>query len=68
MRTLQNKDEMLKQNENVHDHSSSIAAKGNNHESKEFLEAADEVANLMRKDYRGAPRRKPPINNSEPKD
>lgn len=39
-------------------------------ESKAFLEAADEVANLMRKDYKGGdrPRRKPPINNHEPKD
>ncbi|KAL8471856.1 hypothetical protein ACS0TY_029191 [Phlomoides rotata] len=36
--------------------------------SKEFVEAADEVATLMRKDYKGEgrPRRKPPINNHEP--
>ncbi|KAI3452169.1 hypothetical protein Pfo_008834 [Paulownia fortunei] len=39
-----------------------------NDEAKAFLEAADEVANMMRKDYRGAPRRKPPINNHQPKD
>ncbi|KAK6129109.1 hypothetical protein DH2020_037145 [Rehmannia glutinosa] len=38
-----------------------------NDETKTFLEAADEVANLMRKDYRRAPRRKPPINNHQPK-
>ncbi|KAH6830600.1 hypothetical protein C2S53_015351 [Perilla frutescens var. hirtella] len=37
-------------------------------ESKAFEEAADEVANLMRKDYKGMARRKPPINNHEPKD
>ncbi|XP_057769801.1 uncharacterized protein LOC130989736 [Salvia miltiorrhiza] len=38
-----------------------------NDESKALLEAADEVANLMRKDYRGMARRKPPINNHVPK-
>ncbi|XP_051119216.1 uncharacterized protein LOC127243297 isoform X2 [Andrographis paniculata] len=34
-----------------------------------FLEAADQVANLMRKDYtgKGRGRRKPPVNNQEPK-
>ncbi|KAL1538832.1 hypothetical protein AAHA92_27529 [Salvia divinorum] len=37
-------------------------------ESKAMIEAADEVANLMRKDYRGMARRKPPINNHVPKD
>lgn len=37
-------------------------------ESEAFLEAADEVANLMRKDYHGMARRKPPINNHVPKD
>ncbi|KAL0377643.1 UNVERIFIED_CONTAM: hypothetical protein Sradi_3069800 [Sesamum radiatum] len=39
-----------------------------NDEPEAFIEAADEVATLMRKDYKGAdrPRRKPPINNHEP--
>ncbi|CAI9758719.1 unnamed protein product [Fraxinus pennsylvanica] len=39
-------------------------------DSRAFLEAADEVVNLMRKDYKGAdwPRRKPPIHNHEPTD
>ncbi|KAL2241611.1 uncharacterized protein LOC105177647 [Sesamum indicum] len=39
-----------------------------NDEPEAFLDAADEVATLMRKDYKGAdrPRRKPPINNHEP--
>lgn len=37
-------------------------------ETKALIEAADEVANLMRKDYRGMARRKPPINNHVPKD
>ncbi|KAL6526306.1 hypothetical protein OROMI_029946 [Orobanche minor] len=36
-----------------------------NDESDALLEAADEVANLMRKDYR-AYRRTPPINNHQP--
>lgn len=41
-----------------------------NEDSKEVVEAADEVVNLMRKDYRGMdrPRRKPPINNHKPTD
>ncbi|PIM97919.1 hypothetical protein CDL12_27417 [Handroanthus impetiginosus] len=65
----QNKNKLLKGNHNKnvlpkHDYHSIKK----NHESKAFLEAADEVANLMGKDYRGAPRRKPPINNHEPKD
>ncbi|KAL0450415.1 UNVERIFIED_CONTAM: hypothetical protein Slati_1597900 [Sesamum latifolium] len=39
-----------------------------NDEPEAFIEAADEVATLMRKDYKGAdrPRHKPPINNHEP--
>ncbi|KAG6398411.1 hypothetical protein SASPL_139871 [Salvia splendens] len=37
-------------------------------ETKALIEAADEVANLMRRDYRGMARRKPPINNHVPKD
>ncbi|KAL3526641.1 hypothetical protein ACH5RR_011297 [Cinchona calisaya] len=38
--------------------------------SKAFLDAADEVVNLLRKDYGGKdrPRRNPPINNDEPTD
>ncbi|CDP02353.1 unnamed protein product [Coffea canephora] len=38
--------------------------------SKAFLEAADEVVNLMRKDYgvKDHPRHRPPINNHEPTD
>lgn len=38
-------------------------------ETKRFLMAAKEVENLMQKDYRGMskPRRKPPINNHEPR-
>ncbi|CAA3027178.1 Hypothetical predicted protein [Olea europaea subsp. europaea] len=41
-----------------------------NDDSRAFLDAADEVVNLMRKDYKGAdrPRRKPPIHNHEPTD
>ncbi|KAK4417551.1 hypothetical protein Salat_2167800 [Sesamum alatum] len=55
-------------NENAaakHDHHSTFKK---NDEPDAFLEAADEVATLMRKDYKGAdrPRRKPPINNREP--
>ncbi|XP_039054365.1 uncharacterized protein LOC120196693 [Hibiscus syriacus] len=44
------------------------AAIGNKDESKRLLEAAEEVVNLMNKDYsyRG-PRRKPPINNHVPR-
>ncbi|GER49249.1 root meristem growth factor [Striga asiatica] len=34
---------------------------------KALLEAEDEIMNLMRRDYKGKPRRKPPINNREPK-
>ncbi|KAL0332164.1 UNVERIFIED_CONTAM: hypothetical protein Scaly_2117900 [Sesamum calycinum] len=48
-----------------HDHHSTFKK---NDEPEALLEAADEVATLMRKDYKGAdrPRRKPPINNHEP--
>ncbi|EYU44250.1 hypothetical protein ABFS82_08G035600 [Erythranthe guttata] len=63
----QNKDEMLNQNV-VYKHDYHVTKKKN--ESKYFLEAADEVAKLMVKDYGHGtkPRRKPPINNHEPKD
>ncbi|KAK4367636.1 hypothetical protein RND71_011428 [Anisodus tanguticus] len=39
-------------------------------ESKELVDAEDEVAKLMSKDYSGrsGPRRKPPINNHKPTD
>ncbi|KAG6396137.1 hypothetical protein SASPL_142278 [Salvia splendens] len=37
-------------------------------ETKALIEAADKVASLMRKDYRGMARRKPPINNHVPED
>ncbi|CAK9175809.1 unnamed protein product [Ilex paraguariensis] len=39
-------------------------------ESKGLADAADKIANLMRKDYEGmdSPRRNPPINNHEPMD
>ncbi|KAL7101098.1 hypothetical protein ACP275_08G035700 [Erythranthe tilingii] len=66
-KNAQNKDEMLNQNV-VHKHDYHVTKKKN--ESKSFLEAADEVAKLMVKDYGHGtkPRRKPPINNHEPKD
>ncbi|XP_047957378.1 uncharacterized protein LOC125203130 [Salvia hispanica] len=37
-------------------------------ETKALTEAADEVANLMHRDYGKMARRKPPINNHVPKD
>ncbi|KAK8569089.1 hypothetical protein V6N13_106962 [Hibiscus sabdariffa] len=40
---------------------------GNKYESKRLLEAAKEVVNLMQKDYRDRPGRKPPINNHVPR-
>ncbi|XP_048328707.2 uncharacterized protein LOC125422187 [Ziziphus jujuba] len=36
-------------------------------ETRSLLEAAKEIVNLMSKDYKGMGRRKPPINNQEPK-
>ncbi|MCE0482096.1 hypothetical protein HAX54_040493 [Datura stramonium] len=41
---------------------------GANYESKEFVDATNEVANLTWKDYSGRarPRRKPPIHNYDP--
>lgn len=35
-------------------------------DSQRLLVATKEIVNLMNKDYRGMPRRKPPINNNEP--
>lgn len=35
-------------------------------ETQRLLEATKEIVNLMDKDYRGMPRRKPPINNHVP--
>ncbi|KAL3525811.1 hypothetical protein ACH5RR_014183 [Cinchona calisaya] len=48
----------------------STASNSHQDASKAFLDAADEVVNLMRKDYGGKdrPRMKPPINNHEPTD
>ncbi|KAL5815707.1 hypothetical protein ACOSQ4_026348 [Xanthoceras sorbifolium] len=37
-----------------------------NPESKKLLDSADEILELMNKDYPGGGRHKPPINNSEP--
>lgn len=36
-------------------------------ETRSLLEAAKEIVNLMHKDYKGMGRRKPPINNDEPR-
>ncbi|KAF3443983.1 hypothetical protein FNV43_RR13673 [Rhamnella rubrinervis] len=36
-------------------------------ETRSLMEAAKEIVNLMHKDYKGMGRRKPPINNHEPK-
>ncbi|XAR71325.1 hypothetical protein NMG60_11028531, partial [Bertholletia excelsa] len=36
-------------------------------ESQRLLEAAEEIAKLMRRDYRGRPLPRPPIHNNEPK-
>ncbi|KAG4120802.1 hypothetical protein ERO13_D11G166600v2 [Gossypium hirsutum] len=40
---------------------------GNNVESEKLLEATKEIVKLMQEDYRGRPRRKPPINNHVPR-
>ncbi|XVF81794.1 hypothetical protein PTKIN_Ptkin15bG0185100 [Pterospermum kingtungense] len=40
---------------------------GNRAESKMLLEAAKEIVSLIHKDYKGADRRKPPINNNVPR-
>lgn len=40
---------------------------GNRAESKMLLEAAKEIVSLIHKDYKGADRRKPPINNHVPR-
>ncbi|KAJ0043237.1 hypothetical protein Pint_18911 [Pistacia integerrima] len=36
-------------------------------DTQRLLVATKEIVNLMNKDYRGMPRRKPPINNDEPR-
>lgn len=62
-------------NTNTLDRSSSRSAAGiineeeisEKDETRSLLEAAKEIVNLMHKDYKGMGRRKPPINNQEPR-
>lgn len=75
IQTLKSVSLEIPRNTNTLDRSSSRSAAGiineeeisEKDETRSLLEAAKEIVNLMHKDYKGMGRRKPPINNQEPR-